>query len=649
MKPPVRRSWLTVPLLLFASTSAFAHSGDLDPSGTFSVYNAGAAPTPPMGWNPWNAFRTEVDEQKILDNASLIVRSGLADAGYRYINIDDGWYLKRGADGRVVIRTSIFPSAAAGPDGETSFRPFTDRMHAMGLKAGIYTDAGRNNCAQHYDLHSPNLPEGSVLEREVGLYGFEARDLTRYFQDWGFDYVKVDACGLANYGPDDKLVRGGQYRALKPTIIPRRAELSDLDGTETLYARIGRILKDINPDGDYVFSICAWGEANVRGWGGRHGNTWRTSPDIEPKWESMLRNVDSSATRELYAGPGRWNDPDMLAIGLGEFDAAHLVEAQTHFSLWSIMAAPLLMGFDLNKAPQEILDILLNKEVIAVNQDRAGNQGVIAYDDGQVQIFVKTLSGTGEKAVALFNRGDNKAQARLTWQHMKFEPGTNAAVRDLWAHRNLPRATDGITIPLRPRETVMLKLVGKPIAGKGYFLSEMPGRVNVAVDGIAEVNDDITKASGAPRADFTPFGKRISVGGRLRHYGIGAQVNSRIEVLSEKEFARFTAEVGVDDSTQRPGDKVVFRVYGDRKLLFESSSLGPGDAPVPVDVDIAGVQIVELVADGGDPAGPPSVVAWANAMMHPGGCEIGCQAAQNSDSTAASGDVSRLKPAWRLR
>ena len=142
-----------------ASFAAHAQTAELEPSGKFSVYGGEAAATPPMGWNPWNAFRTEVDEGKIMANADKIKSSGLAAAGYRYINLDDGWWLKRGADGRMIIRTSIFPSAATGPHGQTSFRPLTDRLHAMGFRAGIYSDIGRNSCGQLFTPNFANQPE----------------------------------------------------------------------------------------------------------------------------------------------------------------------------------------------------------------------------------------------------------------------------------------------------------------------------------------------------------------------------------------------------------------------------------------------------------------------------------------------------------
>ncbi len=598
-----------------ASFAAHAQTAELEPSGKFSVYGGEAAATPPMGWNPWNAFRTEVDEGKIMANADKIKRSGLAAAGYRYINLDDGWWLKRGDDGRMIIRTSIFPSAAIGTDGQTSFRPLTDRLHAMGFKAGIYTDSGKSSCSQRWDPQSPNLPEGTVLEREIGLDGYEYQDLRLYFQEWGFDYVKVDACGLADYGRDNATVVAGQYQEFKPQFTRGQPDSSDLDGVETRYARIGRLLKELDPGADAVLAICVWGEADSRRWGGMHGNLWRTSADIEPTWESLLHNFDSAAKREMYAGPGRWNDPDMLAIGLGEFDGNHLTEAKTHFSLWSILSAPLLMGFDLNKAPQPILEILLNQEVIAVDQDRAGNQGTIVHDDGKVQVLVKTLAGSGERAVAVFNRGTKKSEVLVTWQQLKLKPGSRAGVRDLWAHGDLAPAVDALRVSVAPRETRMLKLTGKPLAGKGVFLSEMTGRINAAVDGTRTVNPDVTAASGGPRADLTPQGRTITLAGQPQAYGIGIQANSRLEILAQRQFTRFMALAGVDDSSVDASGKVVFRVYGDRKLLFESTPLKRGAAPVAIEVAVSGVDILELTAEGGNSEERSLVTAWGSAQL----------------------------------
>lgn len=611
--------YLKLPIVLLAalsSATAFAQADELQPSGAFSIRANKAAATPPMGWNPWNAFRTEVDEGKIMASAAKIKDSGLAAAGYRYINLDDGWWLKRGADGRIAIRTSIFPSAAVGNSGQTSFRPLTDRLHAMGFKAGLYTDSGKNSCSQRHDPHSPNLPEGTVLEREIGLDGYERQDLRVFFQEWGFDYVKVDACGLTDFAGDNPAVVAGQYEEFKPEFTRYQPEQSNLSAVETRYARIGRILQELKPDGDAVLAICVWGEADSRRWAGKHGNLWRTSADIEPKWESMLHNFDSASTREMYAGPGRWNDPDMMAIGLGEFDGKHLVEARTHFSLWSILSAPLLMGFDLTRAPQPVLDILGNKEVIAINQDAAGNQGAIVHDAGGVQVLVKTLAASGERAVAVFNRGTAKAEVAVTWPQLKLKPGTTAKVRDLWAHDDLAPARDGLQVSVGPRETRLFKITGEALAGSGYFLTEMPGRINVAVDGVTRVNPDVAKPSGGPRADRTPSGGRISLGGMAQEYGIGIQANSRMEVLAKKQFKRFTTHVGVDDSAADAGASVVFKVYGDGKVLFESAALLRGAAPLPIELDISGLEVVELVAEASKPPASPLWVAWGEAQVH---------------------------------
>jgi len=600
---------------LLAPLAAFAQSDQLQPSGTFSVRESKAAATPPMGWNPWNAFRTEIGEGKVFASAEKIKQSGLAAAGYRYINLDDGWWLRRDADGRIVIRTRIFPGAAIGPDGQTSFRPLTDRLHKMGFKAGIYTDSGKNSCSQRHDPHSPNLPEGTVLQRQIGLDGYEHQDLRLFFNEWGFDYVKVDACGLADFGGDNAAVASGQYAEFKTEFTRAKPAESNLSAVETRYARIGRLLHELKPEGDSVLAICVWGEADSRRWAGKHGNLWRTSADIEPKWESMLHNFDSAATREMYAGPGRWNDPDMMAIGLGDFDGGHLVEARSHFSLWSILSAPLLMGFDLTRAPQPILDILGNSEVIAVNQDVAGNQGVLVQQQGDVQVLVKTLAGRGERAVAVFNRGSKSSDVAVTWSQLKFKPAAKAKVRDLWAHGDVASAVDSLQVHVGPRETRMFKLSGEPLAGDGYYLTELLGRINVAVDGVAAVNPDVTAASGGPRADRTPQGGRLSLAGQAQEYGIGIQANSRLEFNAKGQFKRFTAKAGVDDSSAGSSEAVVFKIYGDGKLLFASAALRRGVAPASVDVDVSGVQVLELVAEGPKTSENALNTAWGDARL----------------------------------
>ena len=347
-QPALRCGLLAAAFAILAMPAIAVPGGDpLAATGRWEGSTSGAAITPPMGWNSWNAFRTEVDEAKVIGAAGVLVDSGLARLGYNHVNIDDGWWLKRRqSDGRLQIRTNIFPSAATGGAAGTSFKPFTDKLHAMGLKAGLYTDIGRNACSQAYDLHSPNLPQGTTAEREVGLEGHVEQDIKLYFKEWGFDYIKIDACGLADFVPGSKLVKDQDYRALAPLIDRSAINRTDINAVRSRYEAVATALKAARPDNDYVLSICAWGMANVRSWGKDVGNLWRTSSDITPSWTSMLHNFDSAAKRPLYAGPGHWNDPDILHIGHGDFDADHLVEARSHFTLWAMINAPLLVSYD---------------------------------------------------------------------------------------------------------------------------------------------------------------------------------------------------------------------------------------------------------------------------------------------------------------
>lgn len=612
------KSLLLTALLIPLSATAFASERDdaLQPTARFSVYGHGAAATPPMGWNPWNAFRTEVNQAKMLSVVDTIQQRGLQRAGYRYINIDDGWWLRRGADGRIDIRTSMFPIAASA-DGGSSLRAWTDQLHARGFKAGLYTDVGRNACSQAFDRHSPNLPVGSIAERGIGLQGFEASDLKTMFQDWGFDYLKVDACGLADFGADSEPVRDSGLSAVRPTIVRGDAAATDRQAVETGYARVGRLLAELNPDNDYVLSICPWGEAGVRDWGGRHGNLWRTSPDIEPTWDSMLHNFDSAARRELYAGPGRWNDPDMLAVGLGDFDAGHLTEARTHFSLWAMLAAPLLMGFDVNSASDALLDILSNPEVIAVNQDPAGNQAALVVDGPAIQVLVKPLATRGERAVLLFNRGSSPVTAAVDAAQMKLANGTVTHVRDLWRHEDLAQVQDTLRFALAPREVVMLKVTGTPVSATDTLLSEMTARIHVATDGLPIYGTPRDPHTGTPRADFSPEGQPLRIGGDAFRYGIGAHADSRMEIATRGDFRRFAAKVGLQRTDTRAGGRVVFRVYGDGRLLHETTPLGQADTASSLDVDVDGVQVMELVAASvsGTPGALPPAIVWGDARL----------------------------------
>jgi hypothetical protein len=607
----------------------------LAPTGAWTANARGEAATPPMGWNSWNAFRTEVTEEKVLGAAQALVRTGLARLGYVYVNIDDGWWMRRRQpDGRLQVRTSIFPSAATGGAEGTSFRPFVDRLHALGLKAGLYTDLGRNACSQAYDLKSPNLPQGSVAEREVGLYGHVDQDIRLFFREWGFDYLKVDACGLTDFAPGREHVASQGYRPMAPLI--RRGVINGTDSArvEALYREVADAIHRHDRDGAYVLSICVWGQADVRRWGKEVGNAWRTSDDITPSWTRMLHTFDSAATRPLYAQPGGWNDPDMLFIGTGDFDEKHLTEARSHFSLWAIVNAPLLIGYDLRRAPQALFDIWGNADAVALNQDRGGHQGVIAYASDDVEIIVKTLSD-GTKGVAIFNRGLAPVEATLTAAHLKFSAGAPIVLTDLWSKEVLPAFTAERSFSLAPRETRLFRASGERALPKGLYLSEVPGMIHVAEDGVVHPEPDPfvhrmvspwsgTRSSGdwpgyagwgGAQADASPYGGALQVAGRGFAAGLGVLSNSRLELRSGSAYRRFSALVGVDDSTRNTAEKVRFLVYGDGRLLAQTGPMIFGEAPASLAADISGVKIVELVALGSPGEKVPASVTWGDAAL----------------------------------
>lgn len=627
-----RRLFLSLAMLCAGTTLSAQTVDPLAPTGRWSAYQGGRAELPPMGWNSWNAFFTEIDEEKLMGSAQRILDSGLARKGYRYINIDDGWWLRRRtSDGRLMIRSEKFPSSLTAR-GDPSFRPLTDRLHAMGFKAGIYSDLGRNICSQAYSNGEAQLPEGTMAEREVGLYGHSDQDIRLFFADWGFDAIKVDGCGIRAFAADAERVRNGLYRALSPLIDQASTTRSDIPAVKALFADINRSLARHNPDGDYLLSLCIWGSADVRAWGKDVGNISRTSDDISPDWSRMLTNYDSAVRRALYAHPGSWNDPDMLFIGAGDFDERHVTEARSHFTLWAMMNAPLLIGADLRKTPQPLLDIFGNTGLIAINQDPAGNQAVIAFDSDSLQILVKTLAN-GDKAVALFNRGIASVDAVLTADHLKLRPDRPIVLLDLWTG-----ATSGFTkevkLRVEPRQTLVFRASGDHALADGLYLSEQPGSVNPAIDGVVQPQADPTiyrsipgwrstrgigerpiyAGWGGAMADATPYNQPLMIAGRSFTAGIGILANSRLEVRNTG-FARFTAQVGVDDSAGDGGQSVRFFLYGDGRPLASTPPLRRGSAAYAMSAPVKGVAILELVARAEGVTGNAVPVTWGEAAL----------------------------------
>ncbi|GJI97577.1 hypothetical protein RugamoR57_42950 [Duganella caerulea] len=623
---PPRLALLT---LFLAAASLHAAADPLAPTARWSAYTAGRAATPPMGWSSWNAFGTDIDEAKILGSAQRIADSGLAARGYRYINIDDGWAARRQMpDGRLVIRAERFPSSVQSG----SFRPLTDKLHAMGLKAGIYSDLGRNTCSQAYSGVDTDLPKGSVLEREIGLYGHIDQDINLFFGDWGFDFIKVDGCGLRAYGADSAKVRSGQYRALTPVLDLESVSRSDIPAVQAEFTQINAALKRNKPDGDFLLSLCIWGAADVRAWGKNYGNLSRTSDDITPSWSRLLTNFDSAARRELYGHPGSWNDPDMLYIGKGDFDADHLVEARSHFTLWAMLNSPLMLGADLRTMAQPLMDIVGNADIIAVNQDPAGNQAVLAYDADDLEILVKPLA-SGQKAVAIFNRGLAPIDVDLTAEHLKLRDNAPVTLTDLWTKAD-STFTKETKVRVMPRETRIFRANGERVLAQGVYLSEQPGSVNPAVDGVVRPQADPTifRSSagwtgtkgpgerpmyagwGGARADSTPYGQVMQIAGTRYASGIGILVNSRLEVRNQG-YRRLSAQVGVDDSAQDRKHDVTFMIYGDGKLLAKSKPLRWGQPAQALNADVAGIRMVELVARSAAGTNEHLPVSWGNAAL----------------------------------
>ncbi|GAO53059.1 NPCBM/NEW2 domain-containing protein [Novosphingobium sp. MD-1] len=632
MKRRLHRIAPAIAALALAHVPASASADPLDPTGRWTANERGDAALPPMGWNSWNAFTSDISEEKIMGSAEAILRSGLAAKGYRYINLDDGWWLKRRQpDGRMMPRTAQFPSTIV-PGGDPSLRPFTDRLHTMGFKAGIYSDIGRNSCGQVYTSTMPNQPEGSVAEREVGLYGHIDQDIRLYFQDWGFDFIKVDGCGIRGLPADHPEVRSGRYRALPPLVDSDSLARTDVAAVRRLYGEVADAIQRYRPDGHYIFSICLWGSADVRAWGKDVGGMSRTSEDIAPSWARMLHNLDTVARRPLYAHPGSWNDPDMLFVGTGDFDEHHLTEARSHFALWAMVNAPLFIGYDLRHASPALLELLGNERIIAIDQDPAGNQATLAFDSDEVQIFVKTLA-SGDKAVAVFNRGSGPVDMKLTAAHLAFADAAEIGLTDLWSGVQ-SRFTGEKELHLASRETLIFTARGTRLLANGVYLSEQPGSVNPAVDGVRTPQPDplVHRAPlqwqgtrgkgdfpryggwGGARVDRTPFDQPQRIAGQWLGNGIGVLANSRLEVRSGG-YRQFRARVGIDDSAAPDAAPVTFLVYGDGRLLARSRPLRRGEPAQPLSADIAGVRIVELVTRQASASAADIPVNWGEAAL----------------------------------
>jgi alpha-galactosidase len=374
----------------------------------------GLALTPPMGWNSWNKFGCKaLTEQVVRDTANEMASNGMRDAGYAYLILDDCWAGPRDAQGALTADPEKFPSG---------MKALGDYVHSKGLKFGIYSDAGKLTCA-----------------KQPGSQGHEYQDAMS-FASWGVDYVKYDWCHTGSRN------------------------------TEEAYALMADALRATGRD--IVFSICNWGVDRPNEsdkslpweWGMKIGNLWRTTSDIRNDWQGRVRFgigvldiVDKNEPLYPHAGPGHWNDPDMLEVGIDKNEGLTWEEQRSHFSLWAMMAAPLIVGNDLTIMDDATRSILLNKDVIAVDQDQLGAQGRRVRDDGDLEVWSKPLADGG-RAVLLFNRSGSPARIATKWSEHGYPDALQVAVRDLWAHRDLGRIKGGFSAEVPSHGVVMLRV-----------------------------------------------------------------------------------------------------------------------------------------------------------------------------------------------
>ena len=434
--------------------------------------------TPQLGWNSWNKFATNVTEADVRGAADAMVSSGLINHGWTYINIDDAWEVKpnstdprlggptRDADGHILTNKKFPDMKALG-----------DYVHGQGLKFGVYSSPGPQTCARY-----------------EATYQHEDEDAQTY-ADWGVDYVKYDWC---SYGQVAQGITLQRYEELLPdhadelkTLLASADKLSanrrrtpeqesqlkdvhskldpllasmdqekkkqiDLEILQQPYRKFRSSLDKVNRD--IVFSFCQYGMGDVWKWGAdAGGNSWRTTGDINASWRSIAMLGFSQNGHEPYAGPGHWNDPDMLEVGNGRLTSD---EMYTHMTLWSILASPLLIGCDMTKMDALTTSMFSNDEVLAVNQDALGKQGWRAKQDGETEVWMKPMAD-GTMAVGLFNRGAEAAKVSVAWSDLKLEGAQ--AVRDLWRETDLPQEAAGYSTMVNSHGAALVR-VGTPKA-----------------------------------------------------------------------------------------------------------------------------------------------------------------------------------------
>ncbi|NDV68136.1 glycoside hydrolase family 27 protein [Dysgonomonas sp. 25] len=387
---------------------------------TFSQKIEGLAPTPQMGWNSWNKFGTDINEQMVKEMADALIATGLKDAGYNHILLDDGWMaMERDAQGNLVPHPEKFPNG---------IKVVADYVHSKGLKFGLYNCAGSKTCAGY-----------------PGSRGHEYQDALKYVE-WGVDYLKYDWCSTGKLNAEEAYItmRDAIYKAGRPILL----------------------------------SICEWGENKPWDWAQPIGHSWRITGDIYNcfecehdhggyfSWGAMnILNMRDQEMLRKVAGPDHWNDMDMLEVGNGGLTPN---EEKTHFALWAILNSPLLLGNDLRNMSKETLDILTNKEIIAVNQDALGIQGFKYKTEGTVEIWVKPMVNN-EWAICFFNRSQDPVDFIFNWEgqtikdnvfdkEITFDKGNVYKIKDLYLHKEIGNTKKALKRKLEKNQSLVLKI-----------------------------------------------------------------------------------------------------------------------------------------------------------------------------------------------
>jgi alpha-galactosidase len=478
-----------------------------------------------MGWNSWNRFHCEIDENLIRETADAMVSSGMLAAGYTYLNLDDCWQASRDETGTIVADAARFPSGIPA---------LAEYVHSKGLKFGLYTCAGTLTC-----------------QEKPGSYLHEVQDAATYAA-WGVDYVKVDWCFTDGMDPRER------YAAMRDGI-----------------AASGRPI---------VLSICNWGVDDPWVWGPQTGQLWRTTGDIWDNFDAMLGNFDRTAEMAAFAGPGHWNDPDMLEVGNGLMTRD---EYTAHMSLWAIIAAPLIAGNDIRAVDDDILEMLTNPEVIAASQDPAGIQGVkVADDGGGGEVWARPLARRGARAVVLFNRGEGGREIGFSWTDIGLA-AKEASVRDVWRRVGLGTFADGFSLRVRSHGAAMILVEGAehaPPSGESVL-------------------------AGQPWMHAASFGRpvetdagNITAGPSVILWHLGGSCSG------------FSAD-GAPSPDAGDDVTVTFEVWADGAKLFDSGVVRKGDAARPVNVALEGRRVLKLVVSAAGDSTKGDVAVWKSPKL----------------------------------